>query len=161
MFVVAACFCAPGSAFGAQPTASDSRLIVELIAREPEIVTPTGITVDERGRIWVIENHTHQRPAKYKGPPSDRIRIFEDFGPDGKAGKITTWAEGFRDSMGITLGKGGEVFLATRSAIYLLRDTTGDGKANDKKVLVQLDTKTNYPHNGLSGFATDALGELY
>src|SRR4051794_14556458 len=64
------------------PAASDNRLTVELIAKEPDIVTPTGVAVDERGRIFVIENHTHQRPAKYKGPATDRIRILEDFGPD-------------------------------------------------------------------------------
>ena len=113
------------------------------------------------GRIWVIENHTHQRPAKYKGPPSDRIRIFEDFGPDGKARKITTWADGFKDTMGIAFGKDGDVFVATRSAIYLLRDVQGKGQADEKLVLARLETTATYPHNGLSGFAIDALGELY
>src|SRR6516165_11141263 len=85
------------------PKCADDFLVIELIAAEPEIVTPTGVAVDERGRIWVIENHTHQPPAGYKGPPSDRIRIFEDFGPDGRARKITTFADGFKDAMGIAL----------------------------------------------------------
>src|SRR5207249_538914 len=115
------------SAQAAPPTVADPRLLIELIAGEPDLVTPTGVAVDERGRIWVIENHTHQRPAKYKGPTHDRIRIFEDFGPDGKARKITTFADGFKDSMGISLGKNGDVFLATRAAIFLLRDTKGTG----------------------------------
>src|ERR1700722_2588768 len=137
------------------PPAAERRLIIELIAREPDIVTPTGIAVDESGRIWVIENNTHQRPAKYKGPPSDRIRIFEDFGPDGKARKITTWAEGFKDTMGIALGKNGDVFVATRAAIYLLHDVQGKGQADEKLVLARLETTTTYPHNGLSGFAID------
>jgi putative membrane-bound dehydrogenase-like protein len=148
-------------AAAAPPTAADSRLIIELIAQEPDIVTPTGVAVDESGRIWVIENNTHQRPAKYKGPPSDRIRIFEDFGPDGKARKITTWAEGFKDTMGIALGKNGDVFVATRAAIYLLHDVQGKGQADEKLVLARLETTTTYPHNGLSGFAIDALGEIY
>jgi putative membrane-bound dehydrogenase-like protein len=148
-------------ACAAPPVAADDRLVVELIAAEPDLVTPTGVAVDERGRIWVIENHTHQRPAKYKGPAHDRVRIFEDFGPDGKARKITTFADGFKDTMGIALGKGGDVFLATRSTIYLLRDTKGSGQADVKKVLAHLDTKADYPHNGLSGFAIDALGELH
>jgi putative membrane-bound dehydrogenase-like protein len=151
----------PTSIAAAPPVATDPRLIVELVAAEPDLVTPTGVAVDEDGRIWVIENHTHQRPANYKGPTHDRIRVFEDFGPDGKARKVTTWADGFKDSMGIALGKDGAVFLATRSTIYLLRDTKGKGQADEKKVLARLDTKADYPHNGLSGFAIDALGELH
>ena len=62
----------------APPAAADKRLVVELVAREPDIVTPTGLAVDERGRVWVIENHTHQRTSAYKGPTSDRLRIFSD-----------------------------------------------------------------------------------
>ena len=123
----------PASA--AAPVPIDQRLVIELIAQEPDLVTPTGVAVDERGRIWVIENHTHQRPAKYKGPATDRIRIFEDFGPDGKARKISNFADGLRDTMGIALGKDGAVFVATRSTIYLLRDSKGTGQADVKQVL--------------------------
>lgn len=142
------------------PTCTDSRLVIESVAAEPDIVTPTGLAVDEQGRIWVIENHTHQRPQNYKGPASDRIRVFEDFGPDGKARKIHTFAEGFKDSMGLALGKEGVVYLATRSTLYRLRDRKGTGTADQKEVLVKLVTSGNYPHNGLSGFAFDGLGNL-
>jgi putative membrane-bound dehydrogenase-like protein len=143
------------------PHPVDPRLAFELVAREPEIVTPTGMAVDEMGRIWVIENHTHQRPPGYKGPESDRIRIFDDFDAAGKPRRIRTFAEGFRNSMGLGLGEGGDVFLATRSDIWLLRDTTGKGTADVRKVIVKLDSKGDYPHNGMSGFAFDALGNLY
>ena len=57
---------------------TDPRLVLEQIAKEPEIVTPTGLAVDPRGRVLVIESHTHFRPKDYKGPPADRIRLFED-----------------------------------------------------------------------------------
>ncbi|HZU35892.1 MAG TPA: hypothetical protein VFA18_08290, partial [Gemmataceae bacterium] len=59
------------------PVSEDPRLVVELVAREPDIVTPTGLTVDEAGRVWVIENNTHERPADYHRYPSDRVRVFE------------------------------------------------------------------------------------
>jgi putative membrane-bound dehydrogenase-like protein len=148
-------------AHAAPPTVTDDRLVVELVASEPDIVTPTGIAVDEHGAIWVVENQTHQRTPQYKGPETDRIRVFSDFGPDGKARKIRTFADGFRNSMSIALGKGGAVFLATRAALYRLRDTDGDGKADERTTLVRLDTRGDYPHNGLSGFAFDALGNMY
>src|SRR3989442_60132 len=42
----------PGSALAAAPPkAVDPRLVIEMVAREPDIVTPTGVTVDEQGRI--------------------------------------------------------------------------------------------------------------
>jgi putative membrane-bound dehydrogenase-like protein len=148
-------------AVAAPPVAVDKRLTVELVAGEPDLVTPTGVAVDERGRILVIENHTHQRPANYKGPESDRILVFDDFGAAGKAKKRNVFADGFKDTMGIALGKKGAIYVATRSTIYLLRDTKDSGKADEKTVLVHLDTKADYPHNGLSGFAIDALGDVY
>ncbi len=61
----------------APPRPLDSRLIFELIAAEPEIVTPTGLAIDHRGRILVVESHTHFRPEGYKGPaarPDSRVR---------------------------------------------------------------------------------------
>jgi hypothetical protein len=67
---------APGDgAKGAPPRALDARLVFERIAAELEVVTPTGIAVDGRGRVLVIEIHTHFRPAGYAGPPADRIRV--------------------------------------------------------------------------------------
>jgi putative membrane-bound dehydrogenase-like protein len=142
------------------PVCTDPRLVIELVAKEPDIVTPTGIAVDERGRIWVIENNTHQRPESYKGPSSDRVRIFT-CDADGRARRAITFAEGFRDAMSLAFGKNGAVYLATRSAIYLLRDTKGEGRADERKVIAKLDTTATYPHNGLSGFAFDELGNLY
>src|SRR6266540_3733506 len=144
-----------------RPVAADDRLAIDLVASEPDIVTPTGLTVDAHGRIWAIENNTHQRQANYQGPPSDRIRVFADLDSTGKARRITTFAEGFKDSMGLTLGKDGTVYLATRSAIHALRDRDGNGKASEQKIIVRLETKAIYPHNGLSGFAWDALGRLH
>lgn len=143
------------------PKVMDDRLVIELIASEPDIVTPTGIAVDERGRIWCIENNTHQRQADYKGHPSDRIRIYDDFDEKGRARRVKTFADGFKNSMGLALHSDGRVFLATRSELFVLRDTNGDDVADEKKTIIKLDTKGDYPHNGLSGFAFDALGNMY
>src|SRR5258708_11717997 len=108
---------------GQLPTVADDRLMIELVAKEPDIVTPTGIAVDERGRIWCIENNTHQRSADYKGHPSDRIRIYDDFDEKGRARRVKTFADSVKNSMGLALDRDGRVFLATRSEIFVLRDT--------------------------------------
>jgi len=143
------------------PSCTDPRLVIELVAKEPEIVTPTGIAVDEDCRIWIIENNTHERPPNYQGAASDRIRVFSHFNKDGKPTRISTFAEGFTNSMGLTLGKQGTVYLVTRSEIYLLRDTKGTAVADQRQVIIKLNTEATYPHNGLCGFAWDGLGNLY
>jgi putative membrane-bound dehydrogenase-like protein len=152
----------PGAAFADPPVSTDPRLAVELVASEPDIVTPIGIAVDASGRVWVIENHTHQRPKDYKGPACDRVRVFDDFDPKtGKARRVRTFADGFQNAMSLALGKDGVVYLATRSDLYRLRDTKNTGVADEREVIVRLDTRGDYPHNGLAGFAFDAQGYLY
>src|SRR5437667_5583227 len=95
------------------PTCADDRLVLELVAKEPELNTPTGMTVDAKGRVWVIESNTHFPPKNYQGRPTDRILVLEDFASDGRAKKITTFADGFRYAMGIITAANGDVFVAT------------------------------------------------
>ncbi len=149
------------------PRSLDPRLVFERIAAEPEIVTPTGIAVDTRGRVLVIESHTHFRPARYVGPPTDRIRLFEDRDHDGKPECVGTFFEGTRLTMNLKVAGDGSVFVATRSALYHLWDRDGDGRADGVTAgtlptpFVRLDTRGDYPHNGLSGFAFDFTGNVY
>src|SRR4030095_16155275 len=90
------------------PKAIPSGCTVELVASEPDLRTPTAIAVDPRGRVWVLENNTHFRPKNYDAPSSDRVLILDDFGDDGRARKITTFADGFSDGMGLLLLPGGD-----------------------------------------------------
>lgn len=143
------------------PVPLDDRLTVELVAREPAIVTPTGVAVDQRGRVWAIENQTHHRPADYKGPQGDRIRIYDDFGPSGEARRVKTFAEGFKNGMGLAIARNGDIYFATRSELMVLRDTDGDDVADQENVIARLDTAGDYPHNGLSGFAFDIFDNVY
>ncbi len=143
------------------PKAVDSRLTITLVAAEPDIVTPTGISIDDRGRVFVIESNTHFRPDNYVGPTSDRIRIFEDTNGDGKADKISTFYEGLKWTMGIQIAPDQSIYVATRYEVFRLRDTNNDGKADERTPIAKLETEGAYPHNGLSGFAVDIQGNLY
>jgi hypothetical protein len=158
---------AAGVSASSPPQSLDSRLVFERIAAEPEIVTLTGIAVDQRGRILVVESHTHFRPAGYQGPPADRIRVFEDRDRDGKTECTGTFFEGTQKTMNVAVARDGSVFVATRSALYRLEDRDGDGRSDNTTEgklpapIVRLDTKGDYPHNGLSGFAFDFAGTVY
>ncbi len=143
------------------PRCADERLRVDLFAAAPDIVHPIGIAFDQRGRLLVVESHTHFRPQDYRGPKHDRVRLVEDTDGDGKADRITTFFEGTTATMDIAAHPDGSIYLATRNEIWRLRDEDGDGKADDKKRIVFLDSKGDYPHNGLSGLAFDSKGNLY
>lgn len=144
-----------------RPRSGDPRLIVELFAQAPDIVHPIGLDFDQGGRLLVIESHTHFRPQGYKGPRHDRVRVLEDTDGDGRADRFTTFFEGTKSTMDIAVHPDGSVYLATRNEILRLRDTDGDGKADQKQRIVFLDTKGDYPHNGLSGLAFDSRGDLF
>jgi putative membrane-bound dehydrogenase-like protein len=143
------------------PQIHDPRLRVDLFAAAPDIVHPIGVAFDQRGRLLVIESHTHFRPPNYQGPKHDRVRLVEDTDGDGKADRFTTFFEGTRATMDIAVHPDGSVYLATRNEILRLRDADGDGKADEPQRIVFLDTKGDYPHNGISGLAFDFRGNLY
>ena len=143
------------------PKVVDARLKIELFASEPDIVTPTGIAVDSKGRVLVVESHTHFRPEGYQGPPADRIRVFEDTDGDGRADRITTFFEGTKWTMNVGVHPDGSLYVATRNEIFRLRDVDGDGRAEERTPIAHLETKGDYPHNGLSGFAFDFEGNVY
>lgn len=142
------------------PKPHDPRLVVELFAASPDIVHPIGVAFDKKGRLLVIESHTHFPPENYQGPKGDRIRVLEDTKGNGKADLFTTFFEGTKKSMSIAVHPDGSVYLATRNEILRLTDTKGVGKADRQERIVFLDTKGDYPHNGLSGLSFDSKGNL-
>lgn len=142
------------------PTAADPRLEVVRFAAAPDIVQPIALDFDSKGRLLVVESHTHFRPAKYTGPEKDRIRVLEDTDGDGKADRFTTYYEGFTHTMDLAVHPDGSVYVATRNEIVRLRDTKGTGTADEKTRIAFLETKGNYPHNGLSGLSFDFRGDL-
>ncbi len=148
-------------AHSATPRAADPGIVVELFAQAPDIVHPVALTLDQRGRLLVIESHTHFRPKNYQGPAKDRIRILEDTDGDGKADRLTTFFEGVIAAMDLACHPDGSIYLATRNELLRLRDQDGDGKADAAQRLVFLDTPGDYPHNGLCGLTFDHDGNLF
>src|ERR1700756_2312846 len=128
------------------PRALVPGVTVELVAQEPDVCTPTAIATDAGGRIWLLQNNTHFRPKDYDGPPTDRVLVLDDFGPDGRAQKITTYADGFRDGMGLLLLPDGDVIVSTRAETIRFHDRTGSGHGDERRTLLKLATEETYPH---------------
>src|SRR3954470_24484608 len=114
-------------ASAAEPRVAGGGYKLELIAKEPQIVTPIGMAFDRKGRLLVVESHTHQRPENYKGPEGDRVRMLTDSHGDGRLDRWSTFAEGFRHTMNLLVREDGAVYVVMRHKIVLLRDTDGDG----------------------------------
>lgn len=160
--LVSFAFVLPAASFAQEvPVSADPRLEVRLFAASPDIVHPIAMDFDSKGRLLVVESHTHFRPAKYDGPKGDRIRILEDTNGDGKADKFTTFFEGTTATMDVAVHFDGSVYIATRNEILRLSDTNGDGKADEKTRIAFLETAGNYPHNGLAGLAFNFHGDLF
>src|SRR5947208_1956801 len=74
---------------------------VQLVAAEPDIAKPMNLAFDATGRLWVTTSREYPFPASPDKPARDRIMIFEDFGPDGRARKVTTFADGLNIPIGL------------------------------------------------------------
>src|SRR5713101_4272863 len=132
---------------------------IRLFASEPEVVNPVAMTWDERGRLWVLELYEFPLGAKPGEKPRDRIKILEDTDGDGRADKVTVFADGLNLATGILLGNGG-VYVGQAPEFLFLQDTNHDDVADTRTVLLNgfgLDDR----HELLNGFAWSPDGWLY
>ena len=132
---------------------------VRLFASEPEVVNPVAMTWDERGRLWVVELYEYPKGAKKGEKGRDRIKILEDTDADGKADKVTVFADGFSLATGLALGHGG-AYLGQAPDLLFLEDTNGDDKA-DKTTRLLTGFGLEDRHELLNGFAWGPDGWLY
>ena len=65
----------------------------QLFAAEPQIAKPLNMAWDARGRLWVTNTIEYPYPAKPGTEPRDSIKILEDTDGDGRADKVTTFAD--------------------------------------------------------------------
>jgi putative membrane-bound dehydrogenase-like protein len=93
-------------------------LEVTLWAAEPDVINPTNIDIDSRGRVWVLEgvNYRLTLPGRSGGdyrPAGDRITILEDTDGDGKADSSKVFAQdlSLRSPLGIAV-LGNKVYVS-------------------------------------------------
>lgn len=107
---------------------------ISLYASEPLITNPAAIDIDTQGRVWVAEIEHYRKPPREDG--ADKIKVLEDTNGDGRADRVTVFAEGVFSPMSICVA-GPKVYVATSPDLWLYEDNDGDLRADGppKKLL--------------------------
>ncbi len=108
----------------------------ELFISEKELGggKPICMNWDERGRLWVALTVDYPNKLQEPGKGNDRIVVCEDTDGDGKADKVTVFAEKLSIPTSIMFCRGGIIVYDGIETVFL-QDTNGDGKADVRKVL--------------------------
>jgi putative heme-binding domain-containing protein len=141
---------------------------IQLVAAEPDINKPMNMAFDSVGRLWVTTSVEYPFPAKNR-TGRDRLMIFEDFGPDGRARKVTEFADGLNIPIGVypfrsKNASGRETWKAivwSIPNIWLFEDTDGDGKADSRQPLYGPFDVSRDTHGNQASFRRGFDGWLY
>jgi putative membrane-bound dehydrogenase-like protein len=108
---------------------------VELVASEPNVIDPVAMAFDEGGRIYVCEMPGYPNSGVGTGTiTSGRVKVLEDADGDGFYEKSSVFADKLRFPTGVMPWRGG-VLVAVAPDLVFLQDTTGNGRADRRKIL--------------------------
>lgn len=134
---------------------------LQLFASEPMIINPMAMAWDERGRLFVIETVDYPNEVRTEGG-NDKIKILEDTDGDGKADKVTVFADNLNIPTSIMAVNGG-ILISMAPDFVFLKDTDGDDVADVREVVMtgwgKSDTHAG-PSNLKYGFDNKIWGVL-
>ncbi|HTN06205.1 PVC-type heme-binding CxxCH protein [Agriterribacter sp.] len=135
---------------------------IELFASEeefPELAKPMQMSFDNKGRLWVatMPSYPHYKPGDPK--PNDKIIILEDTNGDGKADKLTVFADKLHLPVGFEIAPEG-VYVSQGTNLKLFTDTDGDDKADKAEILLSGFDDHDTHHNS-HAFTADPSGAIY
>jgi putative membrane-bound dehydrogenase-like protein len=108
---------------------ADPALTIELVAAEPDIISPVAVAWDEEGRMYVAEMIDY--PVS---PAAGRIKRLEDRDGDGAYERVTTFADGLPYPTSVLPWNGG-VLVTAAPNIWFFKDRDGDGRADERTIL--------------------------
>lgn len=120
---------------------------VSLVAAEPLVRDPVAIDFDENGRMYVVELPPYNGYAVEGFIGKGTIRLLEDTDDDGTYEKSTLFLDELTYPTAVACWDGG-VFVGDSPDLLHVKDTDGDGKADDRRVV-------------FTGFGSDEAGEAH
>ena len=130
---------------------------VTLFAGEPDVMQPISFDIDDRGRLWVVENYSY---PDFKTEDKDRIIILTDKDGDGRFDERKVFFDKGRRLTSVVNGFGG-VWVLSPPELLFIPDVNGDG-VPDGPPVVHLDGwTTKAAHNMVNGLIWGPDGWLY
>lgn len=152
------CFFAAHRIFSAEPRVPDG-FIIEKVAGPPQIQFPMFAAFDECGRLFVTESSGGDLYAEMSSLTRRcRVCVLEDRDGDGHYETATVFADKLVFPMGIAV-RNGKVYLPDGPDLIALEDTDGDGRADQRTVVL-----SGFGHSdngGLHGTIFGPDGRLY
>jgi len=115
---------------------------VELVAAEPMVQEPVALCWDGDGRMYVAEMNTYMIDGNGTGEfkPVSRVKMLEDLDGDGKMDKSTIFIDSLLLPRSLLMvGDELLVGVTNNQSIYAYKDTNGDGKADQKRMVFKND----------------------
>ncbi|MBP7140326.1 MAG: HEAT repeat domain-containing protein [Opitutaceae bacterium] len=109
-------------------------LVVELVASEPAVQDPIDLAWGADGRLWVVEMGDYPLGVDGKGGNGGRIRVLESTKHDGRFDRSTLFIDGLHFPTAVMPWRDGVLVIAAPELLFL-RDTDGDGRADERRVL--------------------------
>ena len=120
---------------------------VELAAAEPLVRDPVAVDFDENGRMYVVQLPEYNAYVVKGFQDSGSIRMLEDTDGDGRYDRSTVFADKLDYPTAVACWDGG-LFVGAAPDLLFLKDTNGDGKADERRVV-------------FTGFGKDKAGEAH
>jgi putative membrane-bound dehydrogenase-like protein len=129
---------------------------VDLAVAEPMLASPVAIAWDEDGRLYVAEMRGY---SEDQGERLGRIRLLHDDNADGTYDRATVYADGLAWPTALIVWNGG-LFVGDAPDIVWLKDTDGDGVADERRKMF-----TGFGTSNVQGlfnsFAFDVDGRIH
>jgi len=105
---------------------------LEQAAAEPLVHDPIAMAFDAAGRLFVVEMRGY---SEHAGDRLGRISRLVDVDGDGRYDRSTIYAKGLSWPSAVTCYDGG-IFVAAAPDLIYFKDTTGDGRADVRRVAI-------------------------
>lgn len=134
-------------------------------AASPQLYNPTAMSIDAEGRVWVTEAVNYRqwdgRNAGRHHPEGDRVVVLEDTDGDGQCDSSTVFVQ--EPELVAPLGIcviGSDVYVSCSPDLIRYRDNDGDGKADEREVILTGFGGHDHDH-GLHSVVPGPEGKLY
>ncbi|MEM9176034.1 MAG: c-type cytochrome [Myxococcota bacterium] len=135
---------------------------VELVAAEPLVVDPVAMDWDDEGRLYVVEMRGYMPDLEGRGEAraNGQVVLLEDVDGDGTMDTRRVFLDGLVLPRAVRVLPEG-VLIAEPERLWLCRDTTGDGRCDERRLLGRYALPGPSPEHQENGLLPGPDGWIY